>query len=231
MLLINNPIYTFNLKKNIMKKLIIIFLTISFSYINAQNSPFNSKPFYISGNLGVYKSTENNAYRNMGSTRIGGGIGFGFNIVDNIMFYTRAQYISKSDFNGYYDINYLDSELKVVNSIGTANASVSQFIVNTGLQYNVFISADLTLGLLGGITYTLIDQEARSFSGALVQQIDNEWFYGYFGGASAEKHFKNSDFTLFAEVLYNYIDENSLYFREAFSGLNFTVGGRYYMFN
>jgi hypothetical protein len=108
------------------------------------------------------------------------------------------------------------------------NASMAQLVVNGGLQYNIFLSKDLSIGLLGGITYTLVDQEARLFSGELIQRIDYQSFYGYFGGASVEKSFKDSDLSLFAEAIYNYIDDNSVYFRNVFSGMNFTIGGRYY---
>jgi hypothetical protein len=108
------------------------------------------------------------------------------------------------------------------------NASVGQLVVNGGLQYNIILSKELTIGLLGGITYTLVDQEARLFSGELIQRIDYQSFYGYFGGASVEKSFKNSDFSMFAEAIYNYIDDKSVYFRNVFSGMNFTIGGRYY---
>lgn len=214
-----------------MKKVVVLLITFSFIHLSAQSNYYDSKSLYFSGNLAIYKSTDNEAFRYGGSSRIGGGVGFGLRIADNVMLYTRAQIISKSDFNGYYDNRYLDTELKVVHTIGTANASVSQLIVNSGIQYNIFLTEEFTLGIIGGLTYTMIDQEARSLSGNILQHIDNEWFHGYFGGASIEKYFKDSDFTLFGEVLYNYIDENSLYFRDAFSGLNFTVGGRYYLLN
>ncbi len=212
-----------------MKRVILFLLCLPFIQINAQQHEKFNKSLYISGSLGIYKSTDNISQRNFGENRIGGGLGFGFRIIDNVMFYTRAQYLSKSNFHSYYNSYNLDTDLRVVNEIGTANASVSQLIVNTGLQYNLYLSKELALGILGGITYTMIDQKAKTLSGNIIRQINNEWFNGYFGGAIIEKSFKNSDLSLFAEAIYNYIDENSLYFRDAFSGMNFMIGGRYYL--
>ena len=212
-----------------MKKILLFVLVFSFCRLYGQHT---DKSLYLSGNVGIYKSTGNTTYRNLGSSRIGGGIGLGFRLLDNVFFYSRAQYISKSDFSGYYDNSYIDPDLAVVHVVrpaGVASASVSQLIVNSGLQYNIYNSKEFIIGLLAGLTYTMIDQEARSSSGIIINKINNQGYYGYFGGANIEKYFRNSDVTLFAEVLYNYIDENSLYFRDAFSGMNFTIGGRYYL--
>jgi hypothetical protein len=167
----------------------------------------------------------------LGSQRIGGGIGFGFRISGDLFFYARGQYIAKSDFTGYYDNSYLDTDLALVSNIGTANASMSQLVLNSGLQYNIFLAKDLSIGFLGGVTYTMVDQEARNFSGVLLNRIANEWFYGYFGGATIEKRFKHSNLTVFAEGIYNYIDDQSVFFRDILSGMNFTIGGRYYLDN
>ena len=205
----------------------ILFIFILSSVIIGQN--FDKQSLYFSGNFGLYKSGDNSAVRNLGSQRIGGGIGFGFRIVENLFFYSRAQYVAKSDFTGYYDNTYLETDLSLVSTIGTANASMSQFVLNSGLQYNIFLTKDLSVGFLGGVTYTMVDQEARSFSGVLLNRIANEWFYGYFGGATVEKRFKHSNLTVFAEGIYNYIDDQSIFFRDILSGMNFTIGGRYYL--
>ncbi len=211
-----------------MKKLILILLVGS-SMIFAQD--YEKQSVYFSANFGLYKSGDNSNFRNLGSQRLGGGIGFGFRIVGNLFFYTRGQYVAKSDFTGVYDNRYLDTDLSIVNNIGTANASMSQLVLNSGLQYNIFLAKDLSVGFLGGVTYTMVDQEARSFSGVLLNRIANEWFYGYFGGATLEKRFKRSNLTVFAEGIYNYINDQSVFFRDILSGMNFTIGGRYYLAN
>lgn len=209
-----------------MKK-VLIFLIVGSSFLFSQS--YDKQSAYFSANFGLYKSGDNSDFRNLGSQRIGGGIGLGFRISGNLFFYARGQYVAKSNFTGYYDNTYLNTDLSLVSTIGTANASMSQLVLNSGLQYNIFLTRDLSVGFLGGVTYTMVDQEARSFSGVLLNRIANEWFYGYFGGATLEKRFKNSNLTVFAEGIYNYIDDQSVFFRDLLSGMNFTVGGRYYL--
>jgi hypothetical protein len=213
-----------------MKQIILLLVVSLFTQAittSAQDS--DKKAAYFSANMSAYSSPQSNSpSRNEGGTRIGGGLGFGINLFHNVYLYGKATYVAKSNYIGIYDNNYYRTEVNISENLSMVNASMAQFVVNGGIQYNVILSKELTLGVLGGLTYTLVDQETRLFSGELVQRIDYQSFYGYFGGVSAEKSFKNSDFSMFAEAIYNYIDDKSAYFRNVFSGMNFTIGGRYY---
>ncbi len=209
---------------------LVLFLTLfSLLCTTAAGQDRETRNAYFSANLSAYNSSQNyGTSRNEGQVRIGGGVGFGMKLIDNLFLYGKATYVARSNFNGLYDNNFYRTQINISENLSMVNASMAQLVVNGGIQYNIMVSKDLTIGLLGGITYTLVDQEARLFSGELIQKIDYQSFYGYFGGASLEKSFKKSDFSLFAEAIYNYIDDSSVYFRNVFSGMNFTIGGRYY---
>lgn len=213
-----------------MKQIILLFIA-SFLILavsaSAQNT--NERTAYFSANLSAYSAPQSyGPSRNEGSSRIGGGIGFGMNLFHNVFLYGKASYVARSNFTGIYDNNSYKTEINISENLSMVNASMAQFIVNGGIQYNIQFSKELSAGILGGVTYSLVDQETRLFSGELVQKIDYQSFYGYFGGASVEKSFKDSEFSMFAEAIYNYIDDKSAYFRNLFSGMNFTIGGRYY---
>jgi len=197
--------------------------------VTASAQDTNKRTAYFSANVSSYNSPQSyGPSRNEGSSRIGGGIGVGIHLIENIYLYGKATYIGKSNFTGIYDNNYYKTEFNISENLSMVNASISQLVVNGGIQYNINLSKQLLIGVLGGITYSLVDQEARLYSGELVQKIDYQSFYGYFGGLSVEKSFKDSEFSMFAEAIYNYIDDKSAYFRNVFSGMNFTIGGRYY---
>lgn len=210
-------------------RLILFLSAFSLLAISVSGQDAENRTAYFSANVSSYNSSQGyGSYRNEGQSRIGGGVGFGMKLINNLYFYGKATYIARSNFTGLYDNNYYRTQVNISENLSMVNASISQLVVNGGIQYNILVSKDLTIGLLGGITYTMVDQEARLFNGELIQRIDYQSFYGYFGGASLEKSFKNSDFTMFAEAIYNYIDDSSVYFRNVFSGMNFTIGGRYY---
>ena len=212
-----------------MKQLILLIISVSMLAITTSGQDTDKRTAYFSANVSAYSSPQSNSpSRNDGQTRIGGGLGVGINLFHDVYFYGKATYIARSNFTGIYDNNSYKTEINISENLSMVNASMSQLVVNGGIQYNIKFSKELSIGVLGGITYSLVDQETRLFSGELVQKIDYQSFYGYFGGASVEKSFKDSEFSMFAEAIYNYIDDKSAYFRNVFSGMNFTVGGRYY---
>ncbi|MBN1300091.1 MAG: hypothetical protein JW995_02660 [Melioribacteraceae bacterium] len=210
-----------------MKKILFLILIIPLIFSFGQNR-FQQNSFYLSANFGLYKNTDGAGFDNLGSQRYGGGIGIGFRIYDRLSFYLKSVYVARSDFRGYFDNSYLDTEFRTITNIGLADASMNQLVVNGGLQYSILVYEDFVLGILGGLTYTMINQEAVIHSGQKIKLLENEWFYGYFGGLIIEKHLMKSNLSLFAEAVYNYIDDSSMYYRDIFSGTNFTIGGRYY---
>ncbi len=145
-------------------------------------------------------------------------------LISNIQFYNKITYVLKSD----YDVKYFSSEFDVYNSVNDVNASFSQLIYNGGLQYKFNLNKNLNLGIIGGLTYTLVDHEARLLSGEIIQSIDNEGVFGYFGGANIEKKFEDENLSLYGEAIYNHSNKYVVHFNSPFTGMNYTIGFRYY---
>ena len=199
----------------------ILFL---FSSINFAQSKLNAP--YIGLHFGA-SSNENAAYQKIqNSPEFVFGGNFGIPLYKNLSLYTRATYFVNNDFSG--NASYFDPSIQVYNQATGFIASFSQLVINFGLQYSIPLFEEVNLGFAGGLTYSLVDHEAKFTSGQLIQKLDNEGVFGYFGGANVEKRFSDSDFALYAEALYNYADKDVIYFRDKFSGMNFTFGGKYY---
>ena len=216
------------MKGNNMKKIAVILVLILFVNISSQDKKFNS--FFLSGNLGIHKNA-NTFNSGNNSTNVAFGLGFGIPIVKNLVFYNKITYRAQSDFRGYEEVQFNTSQVSLSQELVLINASFSQLILNSGLQYNLKVTRDLRLGFNGGLTYSIIDHEANFQDGTIYQRLNNEGVYGYFIGGSIEKDFEESDLTAFAEVQYNNIEPTAIYYRNRFSGVNLTIGGRYYFTN
>lgn len=209
----------------ILKLTLIAILIISFSQLNAQD--VRKESMFISGMVGSFSSgAPSNAIE--GTKNAAFGAGFGFRLFSDVFFYSRVMYQLKSDFTAYDQVQFLDQDLQVVDELQQVNASFSQLVMNTGLQYNIYLYSDLTLGVNGGVTYSIVNQEAFGLGGQAINSLNNEGVFGYFGGASLEKRFEERDLAAFVEVQYNNAANNAINFRNRLSGVNFTVGGRYY---
>ncbi len=109
------------------------------------------------------------------------------------------------------------------------NSSFSQLLVNGGLLYNIRVTEEFVLGLNGGLTFMVLNQEARLRTGQVISNIDNENIWGAFGGVIIEKAWEESDFTTFLEAQYNYAESDALYRSDALNAMNYTFGIRYYL--
>jgi hypothetical protein len=155
--------------------------------------------------------------------------GFGLPIIDRVYLYTKLSYISRTNYTAEENYSFIQPDLTTINELVLANASFSQLLFNGGLQYNIYITDDITLGLNSGLTYVLVNHKASLPNGAVLQQIDDIGVFGVFGGVSLEKYVEDSNVSIFGEAQYNYVKKNMIYFRDKFSGMNFTVGARYYL--
>jgi hypothetical protein len=102
-------------------------------------------------------------------------------------------------------------------------------LLNGGLLYNFILSEEFRLGLNGGVSFMVINQEARLRTGTVISSIDNENIWGAFGGIIVEKTWDDSDFSTFFEAQYNYAKSDALYRTSALSAMNYTFGVRYYL--
>jgi hypothetical protein len=91
------------------------------------------------------------------------------------------------------------------------------------------LSDEFTLGINGGVTFSVINQEARLLGGHVISSIDNESIWGYFGGIIVEKSWEDKNVTTFIEAQYNYAQSDASYYPSALNATNFTFGVRYYM--
>lgn len=210
------------------KNLVLLFLLfISFSNI-AQVRIRSTSPF-IAGVAGAAQvNFSGSEGQNPLSFVFGGSFGIPVPFVKNLFLYARTSYTSQSNFQSFYNTSYLNNGVPLSENFTEVNSSFSQLILNGGLLYNFILSNEFTLGINGGLTFMVINQEARSRSGRVISSIDNERIWGAFGGLIAEKRWEESNFSTFAEAQYNYAESDAFYRPGALSAMNYTFGVRYY---
>jgi len=214
-----------------MKKIILIFVLL-FSVeglLNAQNYLRHNSVF-LGGMAGVATvNLSGNDRQNPISLAIGGSIGVPLPLVKNLFLYARTSYISQSNFQSFYSTSYLNSNIQLSDGFVEVNSSFSQLILNGGLMYNFLVTDDLVLGVNGGLSFMVVNQEARLRTGTVISSIDNENIWGAFGGIIAEKRWDDSNFSTFVEAQYNYAESDAVYRPGALSAMNYTIGLRYYL--
>jgi hypothetical protein len=213
-----------------MKKLIILSIllfTVGSSFGQLNKPKTNS--VFISGLAGATKvSFSGNESQNPFSFAFGGSFGVPVPFVENLFFYARTSYTSQSNFQSLFNSSYLTNNVQLSEQFAEVNSSFSQLILNGGLLYNFIVTDDLVLGINGGLTFMIINQEARLRTGRVISAIDNERIWGAFGGVIAEKRWDDSNFSTFAEAQYNYAESDAFYRPGALSAMNYTFGVRYY---
>lgn len=193
------------------------------AYVPAQNNA------YVFGSMGGYSSGGNSNSSLRNAPAVVFSTGFGIPLYGAVSLYSRLSYIYKSHYTGREYHSFINSDLEIMNELVQTNASFSQLVINGGLQYNIHLSQEINMGISGGVTYAMVNHLAALPSGLVIQRLDNTGAFGVFSGASIEKFFKDSGVSIFGEAQYNYARKNVVYFRDKFSGMNFTVGGKYYL--
>jgi len=210
------------------KKILLLLLLFISTTIIAQVHLRNNSPF-ISGMAGASKvNLSGNDGQNSFSFAFGGSFGIPVPLMKNLFLYVRTSYTSQSNFQSFYSTSYLNSTVQLSETFTEVNSSFSQLILNGGLLYNFILSDEFVLGVNGGLTFMVINQEARLRTGRVISSIDNERIWGAFGGLIAEKRWEDSNFATFAEAQYNYAESDAFYRPDALSTMNYTFGVRYY---
>ncbi len=163
------------------------------------------------------------------SLAFGGSVGIPVPLIENLFIYARTSYISQSNFQSFYNTSYLNTNIQLSEDFVEVNSSFSQLIINGGLLYNFLVTEDFVLGVNGGMTFMVVNQEARLRTGRVISSVDNENIWGAFGGIIAEKRWDDSNFSTFAEAQYNYAQSDAEYRPSALSAMNYTFGVRYYL--
>lgn len=206
--------------------LLTFFILISVYDISAQK--FSKKSAFISGLVGAAQ-INNSGNGNENPLAIAFGGSFGFPLTKNLYLYTRGSYSTKSNFQSYYNTSYLTGQYQLSDQLTEVTSSFSQLLLNGGLLYSFNLSDEFSLGVSGGITYSIVNQEAKLLGGHVVSSVDNETIWGYFGGIMIEKSWEDSNASTFIEAQYNYAASDAAYHVNALNNLNFTFGVRYYL--
>ena len=206
--------------------LLTFFVLISMCDISAQK--FRKKSAFVSGLVGVAQvGNSSNGGETPVSISFGGS--FGYPITKNLFLYTRGSFTSKSNFQSFYNTSYLLSQIQFSDQFVEVNSSFSQLLFNGGLLYSFNLSDEFALGVSGGVTYAVINQEAKLLGGHVVSSVDNESIWGYFGGVMVEKYWEDKNITTFIEAQYNYAQSDAQFHATALNSMNFTFGLRYYL--
>jgi hypothetical protein len=213
-----------------MKKILLLLVIIfCISEAAAQNNRYSNSVFFG----GMAGAAQMNLSENEGKTPlsfvVGGSIGIPVPIVENLFLYARTSYTSQSNFQSFYNTSYLDYSVQFSNEFVEVNSSFSQLILNGGLLYNFLVTDEFVLGVNGGLTFMVVNQEARLRTGTVISSVDNENIWGAFGGLIGEKRWEDSNFSTFLEIQYNYAESDAVYRPGALSAMNYTFGVRYYL--
>jgi hypothetical protein len=214
-----------------MKKLLLVFIIIFFANVLsiAQSNRFSNSAF-LGGMAGAAKlnfaGTEG---QNPLSFVVGGSFGIPVPFIKNLFLYARTSYTSQSNFQSYYNTTYLNYPVQFSSEFVEVNSTFTQLILNGGLLYNFLITDEFVLGVNGGLTFMIINQEAKLRTGTVISSVDNENIWGAFGGLIGEKRWSDSNFSTFVEVQYNYAESDAVYRPGALSAMNYTFGVRYYL--
>jgi hypothetical protein len=216
-------------RQKFMKKILTILVVFtSLSIVNIFPQSRESSSPFISGMIGTAKvSLSGNGKQNPMSLAFGGS--FGIPLAKDLYLYTRSSYTSQSNFQSFYNSAYLNSGMLLSEEFVQVNSSFTQLLVNGGLLYNIRINDEFVLGLNGGLSFMILNQEAKLRTGQVVSTIDNENIWGAFGGVIVEKTWEESDLTTIFEAQYNYAESDALYRSDALNVMNYTFGIRYYL--
>jgi len=204
----------------------VFIISISVTCISAQKLHRNS--LFFGGLVGGAQINNSNPGSD-GTVALSFGGSFGIPITTNLFIYTRASYSSKSNFQSFYNTDYLTSKFQLSDQFVEANSSFSQLLLNGGLLYNFYLSDEFTFGVNGGVTFSILNQEAVLIGGQVISSVNNEAIWGYFGGIILEKGLEDSNASIFAEAQYNYAVSDAPYRASALNAMNFAFGARYYL--
>jgi hypothetical protein len=211
------------------KILFLLVIIFSISEATAQNNRYSNSVFFG----GMAGAAQMNLSENEGRTPlsfvVGGSIGIPVPIVKNLFLYARTSYTSQANFQSFYNTSYLNYSVQFSDEFVEVNSSFSQLILNGGLLYNFLVTDEFVLGVNGGLTFMVVNQEARLRTGTVISSVDNENIWGAFGGLIGEKRWEDSNFSTFLEIQYNYAESDAVYRPGALSAMNYTFGVRYYL--
>ena len=183
---------------------------------------------FISAHLGGFV-TSLDGFDKVYDTNIGFvfGAGVGLPVSTRMYFYGKATYFAKSGVPVITTYSYQNGTFVSVAETRDGIATFRQWIFNGGMQYNIFLSEDYTLGISGGITYSRIAEDQRNSTGTVSSSISSTGF-DFFGGLAAERNFAESPCSVFLETQFNYTRREIFILVGDYGGVNLSLGIRYY---
>lgn len=179
----------------------------------------NTNVTYVSiyaGDLAILSENFLNSYGS--KNELAFGLGFGLPLSNSYTFNISATYFSKN------------SNLALLNELEQPlSSSLEQIIFNTGLQIHLLPNRTIGLSLLGGMTYSIINEEKKMASGQAVSQIEDSGNFGLYGGANFEVSFGRSPLALFGDVKYSYSWNPVLEYEDTYREVRYTGGLKLYL--
>lgn len=179
----------------------------------------NTNVTYVSiyaGDLAILSENFLNSYGS--KNELAFGVDFGLPLSSSSTFNISATYFSKN--SNLADLNEFEPSV---------NSSLEQIIFNTGLQIHLLPNRIIGLSLLGGMTYSIIDEEKKMLTDQVVSQIESSGNFGVYGGANFEISFGRSPLALFGDVKYSYSWNPILEYEDTYREVRYTGGLKLYL--
>lgn len=211
------------LKKTIIV-IAIVFLT--GSPVHSQNN--NLRTPFLSIHTGVFLSSINDFDKTYDS-KIGFVYGFGgaLPLSSRSYLYGKATIFKKTGTGLITHYGFINGAW-VLYETKDGTAKYTQWIINVGYLYNIFLSPDITLGINGGLTYMNISEQQNDITGSITSTPKGTAAVGIFGGIDIEKNFAESPISLFFDTQYNLSKGNIIFMLGNYNGLNMNIGAKYY---
>lgn len=200
-------------------KKIILFAVIIFTSNFGLAQRLITNTTYVSvyaGDLAILSENFLNSYGS--KNELAFGLGFGVPLSESYTLNLSATYFSKN--SNFAELNEFAPPL---------NSSLKQIIFNTGLQIHLLPNRIIGLSLLGGMTYSIIDEEKKTQTDQVFSQISESGNFGLYGGANFEISFGRSPLALFGDVKYSYSWNPILEYEDTYREVRYTGGLKLYL--
>jgi hypothetical protein len=184
---------------------------------------------FISANAGGFMSAKKDfdkAYHSPLGFAFGGA--FGLPVSAQTFLYGKVTYFSKTGVPLIYTLSLQNGILAGTTTPGSGTAIFRQWIMNFGGLENVNLTKELSLGINGGLTYSMFSEEYRPSGSSPGSTSTGRGLLGIFAGVDLEDRFADSPISVFAEAQYDYAWPFISFVIGDYGGLNLTAGIRYY---
>jgi hypothetical protein len=207
--------------------LIFIIITVSTTLVFSQDQHFKSA--FLSAHTGAFYSSISDFDKTYDS-QIGFvyGLGFGLPLSGRSYIYGKATLFAKTGIPVIQTYSFENGVPVLVSETKEGTAEYTQWIINGGYLYNLLLNQDWTLGINGGIAYSIVSEEQKNITGTVSSSIDGSGIFGLFIGAVIEKNFNESHFSVFFEPQFNFNRSDIKEYGGNYGGINLNLGARYY---